>query len=190
MKRKRFDKAPSPIDRAHKDIQGCISDTFLLFEPWEAGKLINSWLQCALTVKGHVYDEAAAREDLIDFCGQLNRLVEAFYALYKSEWATSTGDYLNTTARGKQGIKHNPLLLPAGEEIASPRLLIKSFCATFSLGYAQQELWDLLDAVFCYTGPGESHRADTVLLFRCISSMVKIAYRLDKWWCVKTRTTA
>ena len=143
----------------------CMAEVFVCFPLEDFYKKLSFWQRLAMTNDESIYDNAATREELMDFCKELQRLVKAFYRLIKM-WRKKK------KSRGKIDVRHDHTKLNA-----LPR--VYGFCEKFSFAYAKMELLDLLDAVITYNGTKKVRKQNVVLFYECLDFMIDVAYSLS-----------
>jgi hypothetical protein len=62
------------------------------------------------------------------------------------------------------------------KEEKNPGWMINKFCNMFTLSYARQELWDLLDSVIFYEKNDREWGPDPLTTYRCLSALVEAAF--------------
>ena len=179
--RVRFHKPERLIDKIIRDPLHCITDAFLILPLNEVCHEINQWLQIALINDNSAYEESEAREDLMDFCAEMQLLAEALHVINEKNKSKDIDEWKNKLPkklRKKLDQLDQPELL-SPEQTANPMLAINDFCNSFELSYARAELWDLLDAVIGYEGDKEVYKINLLLAYQCISCFVEAAYILN-----------
>lgn len=176
----RFQKPKWPIERAQEDPYGCIAEVFTWIHLDDFQDELQEWLRIAVINDQSAYDEGAAREDVMDFCNELQLLMESLQVINMNR---QTEDML----RWKEGLPDNlreeiesynrPVLL-TDEQKADPSLVIRNFCNAFSLSYARRELWDLLDSVTFYGRETSAWSPDLHITYRCLLALVEAAFAI------------
>lgn len=173
---KRFSKRPLLGDRAAEEPYRCISEAFQTFGLDDIYRVLEEWPSIAMRNKLSAYDEAADRGDLIDFCRELQRLVEALHVINLEDktpgsgrWEEGLPEELRAAVLGFD----QPVLLTSAE-MDNPLMVLGAFFETFTMDYIRVELWDLLDAVISCEQDGERHLPGHNLLLThdCILSLV------------------
>lgn len=130
---------------------------FSFYHPVDFQKQVSRWLIYALGNNQSAYDDGGAREDLLDFILDLDRLIEAYGQLFTKEAASSK---FPVTEREKQ----------------DPMQIIHQFRKNYSYSYAQTELLDLLEAVLSYNGYRKSYKGDIALFYQHLVFMLQQTY--------------
>ncbi len=187
----------------HHPIPTCTSPQKRFYKPWhflsQAGKLhtglrevfsnyplhhlkqeLQCWLQLALCNDNSAYAEASAREDLLDFTQELQRLAEAFYIINERKNTSQKRKQLKKLPKQTRQIiaqENTPVLLTK-EEKTKPEQVVHQFCKTFHRSYAQTELLDMLDAVITYKGDKQADKSNLVLFYEHLYVLVRVAYAI------------
>jgi len=134
------------------------------------------WQQLALTNDNSAYEEGGAREDLMDFCQEFLKLIEALHVLNNS--SNSRKKWLSKLPSEQREViaEMNQLERLSEDEIAKPKLVIKAFCGSFSYSYTNSEISDLLDAVITYEGEKKVYKHNLILSYLCMNCLLRIAY--------------
>ena len=180
-KRKRFHKPNFFLNKLNKHPLKRLEEIFKIFHLEDFRNEITKWQQLALANEQSVYDEAYAREDLMDFCNKFLRLIEALHVLNQTtaRKQKSKPNILSKDAKKIIAKLNRPILLDE-EEIANPKITIKRFCNSFSYGYTKIETLDLLEAVITYEGVKKVYKGNLVLFYRCTKCLLKIAFIMCK----------
>jgi hypothetical protein len=187
--RERFSKTSRLFNSESLGFGESLREIFLTFDVKDFRDEINFWLEISLANDRAPYPDAGDREDVIDFCGQLIKLVEAFYHI-----SVYTGNLKNTGAAKKKFVENKVQMIPEtqqalrrNERLSKPPFItqmdmetaeftIKEFRLMFSASYAQVEILDLLDAMITYAGTKEVSRENLVLFYQCMCYLVASAY--------------
>ncbi len=148
-KRIRFQKPKWAIDTAQEDLYGCIAEVFTWIHLDDFRDELHEWLRIALINDQSAYDEGVAREDVMDFCNELQRLIEAMNVINEDRTPEKTRRWkenLPDDLREELESYNRPVLLTEEQKVDPPSV-IKEFCTTFTISYARHELWDLMDSV-------------------------------------------
>jgi hypothetical protein len=178
----RFHKPERLIDKVNGNPLVCITEAFLIFHLEDICQEIDQWLEIALINNNSAYEEGEAREDLMDFCAEMQLLIEAFHVINEQNKSKDVDEWRNrlpNDLRGKIDQLDQPELL-SPEQTANPILVINNFCNSFELSYARAELWDLLDAVIVYEGEREVYKMNLLLAYQWMSCLVEVAYVIYK----------
>lgn len=179
-KRIRFQKQRMPIDTAFEDPYGCIAEVFTWIHLDDFRKYLHEWLRIALINDESAYDEGASREDVMDFCNELQRLIEAMNVINKNQQSEEISRWkedLPDDLREEMKSYNQPVLLTADQK-SDPRIVIKDFWHTFSFSYARRELWDLMDSVIFYEREGGKSSSDPLSTYKCLLALVEAAFVL------------
>lgn len=179
-KRPRFQKPQWFWETAIEDPYGCIAEVFRWFHPSDLRGELNAWLRIALINDESAYDAGSAREDVMDFCSELQLLTEALHVV-------NTNRQPGGTRRWEEGLPNDlrkeinsynlPIML-TDEQKAHPQFVIRNFRNTFSLSYTRRELWDLLDAVAYYRKAISVRSSEPHVTYRCLLALAEAAFVL------------
>lgn len=178
----RFQKPERLIDKVAAGSEAYMKEAFLTLQLDDIKEEIDGWLSIALVNDNSAYEEGRAREDLMDFCSELQLLAEAFHVMNESakpEEANAWKKNLQPDLKEKVD-QLNQLELLTPEQTEDPMSVIHDFCKRFKLSYCRTELWDLLDAVITYEGEKEVVKINLLLVYECIASIIEVAYILHK----------
>jgi len=179
---KRFFKPSHILSQAGKHPHTGLREVFCNFDLEELRQELQCWQQLALCNNNSAYEDASAREDLLDFTRELQRLTEAFYIISERKNAGQKRKQLK--GRPKQTPKviaqANTTVLLTDDEKKKPEQVVHQFCKTFRRSYAQTELLDMLDAVITYKGTIEIYKGNLVLFYEHLHYLLKLAYRIYK----------
>lgn len=179
-KRIRFQKPRMPIDTAFEDPYGCIAEAFTWIHLDDFRRYLQEWLRIALINDESAYDEGTSREDVMDFCNDLQRLIEAMNVISESrqpEEMRRWKEHLPDDLKEEMKSYNQPVLLTVDQK-SDPRTVIKDFWHTFSFPYARRELWDLMDSVVFYEREGGMSSSDPLSTYKCLLALVEAAYVL------------
>lgn len=176
--RVRFQKPEYAMDHSREDPYGCIAEVFIWIHLDDFHDLLDEWLRIALINDQSAYDEGASREDVMDFCDELQILTEALQVINQSrepddrrKWRENLPDDL-----GEKIESYNQPVLLTGEQKADPLSVIRELCRMFTLSYARRELWDLMDSVVFYERGIREWAPDPHVTYRCLLALVESAY--------------
>lgn len=174
----RFQKRESPIDRFQNNPYGCINEVFTWFQLDDLGDNLQQWLHIALINDQSAYDEGSAREDVMDFCDELQLLMEALHVINENHKPVKAKKWLEKlpVKLREELKKYNQPVMLTEEQKADPQIIIKDFCDTFSLSYVRRELWDLMDSVVFYERNGNTQRSEPQAVYKCLLALVEAAY--------------
>lgn len=177
--RQRFDKPLHFFSKAGKQPHKVLREIFQNYELRDLQEGVRLWQQLALANDQSAYEEGAAREDLMDFIQDLQRLIEAFSVCHqKNDLAKNSHlEALPKRDRKKLQRMNSPIILTKQEQ-QKPRRVIRQFCHRFRKSYVQMELLDLLDAVITYTGSKTVYKGHLVLFYQHLYYLVRLAYRM------------
>ncbi len=173
--RKRFYKHGHFLNKAGKHPLHCIDAIFENFHLDDFREELTLWLRISLSNSEGAYEEATAREDLMDFVNHLHRLIEAWCIIhmitYREIVPPETRELLN--------IANHPFYLVEAEQ-RNPDRVIQQFCQTFRHGYVKIELLDMLEAVMTYEGEQLVCKGTLVCFYQHLHCLVRLAYRRHK----------
>lgn len=176
----RFLKRESPIDRFQNNPYGCIAEVFTWFQLDDLGDNLQQWLHIALINDQSAYDEGSAREDVMDFCDELQILMVALHVInenHKPEKKKKWLKMLPADLREEMKGYNQPVLLTE-EQKNHPQIVIKNFCSAFTLSYVRRELWDLLDSVVFYERESNTQSHDPHAVYKCLLALVEAAFMI------------
>lgn len=176
--KRRFYKPWHFLSQAGKHLHTGLREVFCNYNLEELRQELQYWQQLALCNDNSAYREANAREDLLDFTRELQRLAEAFYTINEKKNVGRKHKQLKKLP--KQTPKaiaqvSTPVLLTE-EEKKNPEQVVRQFCKTFRRSYAQMELLDMLDAVITYKGDKKAYKSNLVLFYEHLSLLISLAY--------------
>ncbi|HTE26007.1 hypothetical protein [Flavitalea sp.] len=177
--RERFSKSGNLFIRAGTDPAESIREIFDTFDLKDFRDEIIFWLELSLTNDKGAYQEGKDREDVMDFCRELIKLVEAFYMLSVSGMRQKLPKWRKNVVKQKSSNSELSLLVD-DEVIVEPHKTISSFCRLFSSSYVESEMLDLLDSVITYEGVRQVNRINLVLFYQCVRYLISSAYAIDK----------
>ena len=178
----RFQKPERLIDKVANGSLDYVAGPFLPLQLDDIAEEIDQWMGIALVNDNSAYETGQAREDLMDFCSELQLLSEALYVIHQSN-KTATADEWKEKLPNKLRKELDQLNQPAlltEEQISNPMLVIGAFCQQFTLCYCRAELWDLLEAVISYEGKKEVSKINLLLVYETIASVIEAAFMLSK----------
>ncbi|HMR83502.1 MAG TPA: hypothetical protein PKE30_10235 [Niabella sp.] len=179
--KRRFYKPWHFLSQAGKLHTG-LREVFCNYSLEELRQELQCWLQLALCNDNSAYAEASAREDLLDFTQDLQRLAEALYILNEKKNTGQKRKQLKTLPKQTRQIiaqENTPVLLTE-EEKKKPEQVVSQFCKTFHRSYVQTELLDMLDAVITYKGDKQADKGNLVLFYEHLYVLVRVAYGFCK----------
>jgi len=178
--RKRFCKSGKPFNQADAGPGESLREIFLTFDLKDFRDEIVFWLELSLSNDRGAYLEGKDREDVMDFCHELIKLVEAFYLLSITGTRHKKPKTVISPAKRNISRKERQLLLIEPEEIEVPGKAIIHFRKMFSSSYVDLEMLDLLDSVITYEGIKEVNRQNLVLFYQCVRYLIASAYTFEK----------
>jgi hypothetical protein len=177
LKGKRFKKKYSVSHQVKKHPWRCINKVFETFSLKDIRAEMKQWMRLALINDQSAYEQAEAREDLMEFSEEILLLAEALYVMNEKHQALnrkSTGDAMLDQVI--EPVKEtNQLIVFNIQEINKPEMAISLFCKKFPYDYCNCEIWDLLDSVITYKDDGRVHKGNLVLFCQCLLSLVAVA---------------
>lgn len=180
--KRRFYKPWHFLSQAGKHLHTGLREVFSNYSLYHLKQELQCWLQLALCNDNSAYAEASAREDLLDFTRELQRLAEAFYIINEKKNAGQKRKKLKGLPKQARKIiaqENTPVLL-TDDEKKKPEQVIRQFCKTFHRSYVQTELLDMLDAVITYKGDKEADTGNLVLFYEHLYVLVRVAYGFCK----------
>lgn len=177
----RFQKPKWFLGSAEEDPYGCIGEVFTWIHLDDFRDELHEWLRIALINDQSAYDEGPAREDVMDFCDELQLLMEALHLINTNrqddlrEWKEGLPDDLKAEIES-----YNRLVLLSEKQKLNPMTVIRDFCSMFTRTYARRELWDLLDSVTYYGRDTDAWSPDPHITYQCLLSLVEAAYVVDQ----------
>jgi hypothetical protein len=180
--RKRFHKPHHFLNRGGGHPLHCLYEIFTAFHLDDFRRELHLWQELALSNDQSAYDEGGAREDLLDFIHELQKLVEAFHIINNKSNRKKINKRIKRLPEQSKKLLSEinlPVLLTA-EEQSSPATVIKHFCKNFTSSYAAIELLDLLEAVITYEGCKKIYKGNLVLLYQHLHYLLRLAYKMQK----------
>lgn len=180
--KKRFHKPYHFLAKAGKNSADLIEELFNNFQVSDFRHELSLWQQLALSNDQSAYDEAGAREDLIDFVNALQKLIEAIYIIReKNSSETRNSRQEKKLKQAKKLLQHyNRLVLLTDREKRKPYDVIQDFCKSFKVQYAKIEIADLMEAVVTYDGTKRFDRGNIVLFYQHLRCIIKMAYQMEE----------
>jgi len=177
--RRRFEKSSLFQQKGGDQPFNSLQSIFKNFHLDDFREEINSWRDMALCNDQSAYDSGDAREDLMDFTKELQKLIEAFHlinirAIQRKK--NRPAGYLSGQAKKLLSSLNIPVLLTE-EESAAPLTVLLRFSKYFSREYAFTELWDLLDAVISYRGHNQVNKPNLIFFYQHLYFLVGLAYQ-------------
>ncbi len=177
-KRERFQKPFGFLSRAKGKPSVVLREIFLNFQPKDFSNGLNRWQRIALSNDRSAYDEAGAREDLMDTTAALKKLVGCWHIIFikkflKNGKSKSKPEQLQRKILEQDGIVD---ILTKAEQ-AKPILFLHAFCKTFDRRYIETELLDMLDAVITYDGAQERDEGNLVFFYQHLLYLVRLTYK-------------
>jgi hypothetical protein len=176
----RFHKPKQPMETAREDPYGCISHVFIWLYLEDFRNELHEWLRVALINEQGSYGDGYAREDLMDFCSELQNLAEAMDRINKSRKPEDLHRWMDDFQYGLQEVTKSPDRLepPKGEQ--NPIQMVGRFCDMFTLSYARRELWDLLDSLKFYEKESNDWGPDPLTTYQCLLALAEAAFALEQ----------
>ena len=178
-RRIRFHKPKQSMETAREDPYGCISHIFILLHLEYFRNELHEWLRVALINEEGSYGEGYAREDLIDFCSELQKLAEAMNRINKCRKPEDLHRWIDDFQYGLQEVKKNPDR-PEPPKEQNPMQMISRFCDMLTLSYARRELWDLLDSVIFYERESNDLGPNPLTTYQCLLALAEAAFALEQ----------
>jgi hypothetical protein len=181
QERKRFAKRPFGGIRTGSDPVNAISKVFRTKEPDALKEIIKQWCKIALTNEKASYEEAFQREDLLAFCEELEKLVEALYCIHRVQAIEERSGFPLAHLSGLQPaiLQKEQSLRLSYEEQSNPGMVLHHFFERFTPGYVRAELLGLLEsAVSC--GRADFDKHNLVLEYQCLYTLAEAAWMLEK----------
>lgn len=179
-RRIRFHKPKWPMDTARQDPYGCIAHVFIWLHLDDFRNELHEWLRVALINEQGSYGDGYAREDVMDFCDELQKLVEAWDMINKSRKPEDLRRWIDDIPCGLQEAMqtNNQSVLQKEEQEANPMRTISKFCNMFMLSYTRRELWDLLESVIFYKRESNEWGPDPLTTYQCLLALTEAAFVL------------
>jgi|GEM_PF-858291 len=117
------------------------------------------------------YTSSDEKAELILFCEDLQKLIEALYLLCAGSTIDDEYDVLHL---------NESYLFLNKEEQANPYLALKTFREKFSFQHAQAEIWNMVNAVVSASQSEKLRRIDIIYNFEQFLYMVEAAYILEE----------
>lgn len=169
--RKRFCKPHHFLSSDQEDVMKGLQEVFANYHPRDFVEELRKWQTLAMTNEQSVYENADAREDLLDFTATLMKLSEALWIVCDARCRIAK---IETPWRANDV----QLQVLNEKERDRPYKVIRHCCSTFTRQYAQTELLDLLDAVITYEGDRQVHKGSLILMYLHLEYLVKAAYAI------------
>ena len=125
------------------------------------------------------YGEGYAREDLMDFCSELQKLAEAMDRINKSRKPEDLHRWMDDFQYGMQEVTKSPDRPELAKE-QNPMQMISRFCDMFTLSYARRKLWDLLESVIFYERESNEWGPDPLTTYQCLLALTEAAFALEQ----------
>ena len=179
--RDRFQKPFYFLSHTKEERSVVLQEIFLNFQPKDFSSGLNRWQRIALSNDQSAYDEAGAREDLMDTTAALKKLVECWHIIFikkflKNGKPKSKPEQLQRKILKQKGIVD---ILTKAEQ-AKPMLFLHAFCKTFDRRYIETELLDMLDAVITYNGAQEKDEENLVFFYQHLLYLVRLTYKANR----------
>ena len=176
--RERFMKSYRPFNLPGDDTGESLREIFLTFDLKDFQDEITFWLDLALSNNQSVYQDGNDREDVIDFCRELIKLVGAFN--YLSLTNNRTGTKTVVRSKVKKKCRTSSPAVSGVDEQKTASATILNFRDSFSPSYVELEICDLLDAVITYEGVKTVNRENLILFYQCVKHLLARAYTFQK----------
>ncbi len=178
--KRRFYKPWHFLSQAGKHLHTGLREVFYNYPLEELKQELQCWQRLALCNDNGAYREAGAREDLLDFTKELQRLAEAFYLLNEKKNAGKKSKQLKKLPKQARKViaQENTTVLLTDDEKKNPEQVVRQFCKTFRRSYAQMELLDMLDAVITYKGEKEADKSNLVLFYEHLYALIRFCFAI------------
>ncbi|OQP65839.1 hypothetical protein A3860_14695 [Niastella vici] len=132
---------------------------------------LRDWLHVALSADSTIYDDGEQRRQLLSFQDHLLVIVEALFVIYIQN--------KNKIAEKEIVDTDKPRLL-SQDQIDNPMQVITSFFEKFPMVYIVRELYDWLEASFCFGGtyPDNMDKLQALNIYRNVLCLITAADRL------------
>ena len=179
-RRIRFHKPKCPMDTAQENPYGCIAHVFIWLHLDDFQHELHEWLRIALINEQGAYDEGPAREDVMDFCDELQKLVGAMERINKSRKPEDLRRWMDDLPEDLRDAMENDDRPVLPKEKQNPMQMVGRFCNMFTLSYARRELWDLLESVIFYERESNEWGPDPLTTYQCLLALTEAAFALDQ----------
>jgi hypothetical protein len=168
------------IKAVGNDPRKAIISVFKMEEPDTLKETIQQWCKTALSNERANYEEPSQREDLLSFCNELPRLVEAACCIGRiCQIEERTGFPLNRpTGLQPDILRKEQAFSLSYEELLDPVQVLHEFCEQFSGNYVKAELWDMLDSAI--NSGNKSLQFYALLHYQCLLTLTEAARRLHR----------
>lgn len=157
-----------------------MQEIFLNFQPEDFSSGLNRWQRIALSNDRSAYEEAGAREDLMDATEALKKLVECWHVIFIKKFLKNGKPKTKLKRLQRKILKQDGIVYTLTKaEQAKPALFLHAFCKTFDHRYIETELLDMLDAVVTYDGAQEGYEGNLVFFYRHLLYLVRLTYKAN-----------
>jgi len=179
--RVRFQKPFHFLNNAKGKPSLMLRQVFQNFQPQDFRDELSLWQRAALSNDQSAYDEATAREDLIDMTGALQKLMECWHILYTKKFFKKNKPESKLERLQRKVLQQSRIVYSlTKEEQSHPGMLLHRFCKRFDRSYVEIELLDMLDAVITYEGAVKIYKANLVLFYEHLLYLVRLSYKANK----------
>lgn len=179
--RVRFQKPFHFLNNAKGKPSLMLRQVFQNFQPQDFRDELSLWQRAALSNDQSAYDEATAREDLIDMTGALQKLMECWHILYTKKFFKKNKPESKLERLQRKVLQQSRIVYSlTKEEQSHPGMLLHRFCKRFDRSYVEIELLDMLDAVITYEGAVKIYKGNLVLFYEHLLYLVRLSYKANK----------
>lgn len=180
-KRERFQKPFGFLSHTKGKPSAVLQEIFLNFQPKDFSSGLNRWQRIALSNDGSAYDEAAARENLMDTTDALKKLVECWHIIFIKKFLKNGKSKSKRERLQRKILKQDDIVYTLTKsEQTNPMRFLHAFCKTFDRRYIETELLDMLDAVITYDGVQERDEGNLVFFYQHLLYLVKLTYKANR----------
>ncbi|MBX2925882.1 MAG: hypothetical protein KF746_27045 [Chitinophagaceae bacterium] len=179
--RERFHKPFYFLSATRGKLFRALREVFQNFPPGDFMKNLNQWQHMALCNGQSTYDEAGAREDLLDVTDALKKMVECWHIILIRKVVKKRKPATKLKRLQRKMLQQDGIVYTLTKaEQAKPMRFLRKFCKTFDRAYLEMELLDMLDAVITYHGPHESYKGNLVFFYQHLLYLVRLSYKTNK----------
>ncbi|MBV7530411.1 hypothetical protein [Chitinophaga sp. sic0106] len=134
---------------------------------------LDYWKYAALVNEIGMYDSGNERRQLIEFCADLEKVIEVFYVMSKhkkKQLQRIPAEYK------KEWKKFNRCAILTKNEKSNLEGVLKMFSEKHIRLYALAEVTDMLEAVVTLKEPDDRNRHSSISFFLCINALLNLIY--------------
>lgn len=153
---------------------------FKIEEPDTLKETVRQWCKIALANERANYEVASQREDILIFCDEVLKLIEATYCLGKIYSIEKRSGFALNRPKDLQVdfLRREQTFSLTYEELLNPVQILHHFCENFPEAYGKAELWDMLDSAII-SGNG-SDKFNLLLHYQCLLTLEEAARQLHQ----------